>query len=125
MKNRPDKNGQDNNNNNNNFFNNNPLLVFVVFSIVTIFVFKTLFPEGNSQMGTVANQNIAAYGQAKKQTIAYSELKKLISSGSIQYVGIGNTQIKAVSKPANGQVTTYTVRRVVPDNTLIPSLEEK
>ena len=125
MKNRPDKNGQDNNNNNNNFFNNNPLLVFVVFSIVTIFVFKTLFPEGNSQMGNVANQNIAAYGQAKKQTIAYSELKKLISSGSIQYVGIGNTQIKAVSKPANGQVTTYTVRRVVPDNTLIPSLEEK
>ncbi|RXJ75689.1 cell division protein FtsH [Arcobacter sp. F155] len=125
MKNRPDKNGQDNNNNNNNFFNNNPLLVFVVFSIVTIFVFKTLFPEGNSQMGTVANQNIAAYGQAKKQTIAYSELKKLISTGSIQYVGIGNTQIKAVSKPANGQVTTYTVRRVVPDNTLIPSLEEK
>lgn len=125
MKNRPDKNGQDNNNNNNNFFNNNPLLVFVVFSIVTIFVFKTLFPEGNSQMGNVANQNIAAYGQAKKQTIAYSELKKLISGGNIQYVGIGNTQIKAVSKPVNGQVTTYTVRRVVPDNTLIPSLEEK
>lgn len=125
MKNRPDKNGQNsNNNNNNNFFNNNPLLVFVIFSIVTIFVFKAVFPEGNSQM-SATNQNIAAYGQTKKQTIPYSELKNLISAGNIQYVGIGNTQVKAVGKPANGQVTTYTARRVVPDNTLIPSLEEK
>ncbi len=122
MNNRPDKNGQDNNNNN-NFFNNNPLLVFVIFSIVTIFVFKAVFPEGNSQIGAT-NQNIAAFGQAKNQTVAYSELKKLISNGSIQYVGIGNTQIKAVSKPTNGQVTTFTARRVIPDNTLIPSLEE-
>ncbi|RXJ90284.1 cell division protein FtsH [Arcobacter sp. CECT 8983] len=125
MKNRPDKNGQDNNNNNNNFFNNNPLLVFVIFSIVTIFVFKAVFPEGNSQMGNVANQNIASYGQAKKKTVAYSELKNLISEGSIQYVGIGNTQIKAVSKPTNGQVTTYTARRVVPDETLISTLEKQ
>ncbi len=116
---------QDNNNNNgdnNNFFNNNPLLIFVIFSIVTIFVFKTIFPE--NQMGNTGNQNVSAFGQTANKTIAYSDLKKLISSGKIEYVGIGNTQIKAVSKNTAGQVTTYTARRVVPDETLIPTLEK-
>ncbi|AXH08932.1 cell division protein FtsH [Malaciobacter halophilus] len=117
-------NKQDNNNNNgngNNFFNNNPLLVFVLFSVVTILAFKALFPEG--QQGT-GNSNIAAYGKTKHKTVAYSELKKMISGGQIEYVGIGNTQIKAVSKPSAGEVTTYTARRVVPDETLITTLEK-
>ncbi len=122
-------NGKNNNNNggdnNNNFFNNNPLLVFVIFSIVTIFVFKAIFPEGNTQGMAGQNSSIAAYGKTKNQTVAYSDLKKMISSGAIEYVGIGNTQIKAVGKPSNGQITTYTARRVIPDSTLIPSLEEK
>jgi len=122
-------NGKNNNNNggdnNNNFFNNNPLLVFVIFSIVTIFVFKAVFPEGSGQGMSSQNSGIAAYGKTKNQTIAYSDLKRLISTGGIEYVGIGNTQIKAVSKPNNGQIITYTARRVVPDSTLIPSLEEK
>ncbi|MGB6328345.1 MAG: ATP-dependent zinc metalloprotease FtsH [Halarcobacter sp.] len=113
------------NNNNNNFFNNNPLLVFVIFSIVTIFVFKAIFPEGNNQGMAGQNPNIAAYGKTTNKTVPYSELKQLISTGSIEYVGIGNTQIKAISKPSNGQVTAYTARRVIPDNTLVPSLEEK
>ncbi|GGD44674.1 ATP-dependent zinc metalloprotease FtsH [Malaciobacter pacificus] len=115
---------QDNNNNgdNNNFFNNNPLLIFVIFSIVTIFVFKAIFPE--EQMGNTSNQNISAFGQTTNKTVAYSDLKKLISSGQIQYVGIGNTQIRAVSKGGNGQVVTYTARRVIPDETLIPELEK-
>ncbi|PLY07866.1 MAG: cell division protein FtsH [Arcobacter sp.] len=122
--------GKKNNNNNdgdknNNFFNNNPLLVFVVFSIVTIFVFKAVFPEGTGQELTGQNSAISAYGKTKNQTIAYSELKKMISAGNIEYVGIGNTQIRAISKPSNGQVTAYTVRRVIPDGTLIPSLESK
>ncbi|XPV67959.1 MAG: ATP-dependent zinc metalloprotease FtsH [Halarcobacter sp.] len=122
------KNGKKGNNNNggdnnNNFFNNNPLLVFVIFSIVTIIVFKAVFPEGTSS--TMGTQGImGSAGQSKKQTVAYSELKKLISSGKIEYVGIGNTQIKAVSKPTNGQITTYTARRVIPDETLVPTLEK-
>jgi cell division protease FtsH len=117
--NKQDKNN--NNNNNNNFFSNNPLLVFVLFSLVTIMAFKALFPE---EQGTATNQNIQAFGQTKHKTIAYSDLKNLISSGKIQYVGIGNTNIKAVSKPNGADITTYTARRVVPDSTLIPMLEK-
>ena len=67
-----------NNGNNNNFFNNNPLLIFVIFSIVTIFAFKAIFPE--DQVGS-SNSNIQAFGQTANKTIAYSDLKKLISSG--------------------------------------------
>ena len=83
--------------------------------------FKALFPE---EQGTATNQNIQAFGQTKHKTIAYSDLKNLISSGKIQYVGIGNTNIKAVSKPNGADITTYTARRVVPDSTLIPMLEK-
>ncbi len=111
---------ENNNNNNNNFFNNNPLLVFVLFSIVTILGFKALFPEG--QMGG-ANNSVAAFGSSKSKTIEYSDLKKLISSGSIEYVGIGRTQIKAVSKSA-GKTIVYKARRVIPDATLISTLEK-
>ena len=111
------------NDNNNNFFNNNPLLVFVIFSIVTIFAFKALFPE--DQMGSSTNNGVTPFNsQSKNQNIPYSDLKKLITSGKIEYVGIGNTQIKAVSKSGSGQVTTYTARRVIPDETLVPTLEK-
>jgi len=120
-----DKNNKNGGDNNNNFFNNNPLLVFVIFSIVTIFVFKAVFPEGNGQSMMGQNSSMSSFGQTKNKTVPYSDLKKLISNGGIEYVGIGNTQIKAVGKPSGGQVTTYTARRVVPDDTLIPSLEEK
>ena len=117
-------NNQQNNNENRNgnFFNNNPLLVFVIFSIVTIMAFKAIFPEeGGMQNG---QPGVNQYGKTKHQTVAYSDLKKLIAGGKIEYVGIGNTQIKAVSKPSNGEVITYSARRVIPDDTLIPSLEK-
>ncbi|PLY09398.1 MAG: cell division protein FtsH [Arcobacter sp.] len=120
-KNKQDKNNNNNNNNNNNFFNNNPLLVFVLFSLVTIMAFKALFPENQ---GNVTNQNIQAYGQTKHKNIAYSDLNKLITSGKVEYVGIGNTNVKAVSKSNGTDITTYTARRVVPDETLIPTLEK-
>ena len=90
MKNKKKRDNNNNNgDNNNNFFNNNPLLVFVIFSIVTIFVFKALFPEGSSS--SMGNSTMNSFGQTKNQTVAYSDLKKLISSGRIEYVGIGNT----------------------------------
>ena len=115
-------NNNNNGDNNNNFFNNNPLMIFVIFSIVTIFAFKAIFPE--EQMGNTSNSNVQAFGQSSNKTIAYSDLKNLISSGKIEYVGIGNTQIRAVSKAGTGNVTTYTARRVIPDETLIPELEK-
>ncbi|RXJ99100.1 cell division protein FtsH [Arcobacter sp. CECT 8986] len=121
MANKPENNND--NGKGNNFFNNNPLLVFVLFSIVTIFAFKALFPE--NELSNTGNANIAAYGKTKHKTIPYSELKGLIANGKVEYVGIGNTQIKAVSKQNSADgITTYTARRVVPDNTLIPTLEK-
>lgn len=109
------------NNNNNNFFNNNPLLIFVAFSLVTIFAFKAIFPDSNEN---ATNSNIQAYGSNVNKTITYSELKKLISNGKIEYVGIGNSQIRAVSKNDGMQRVTYSARRVVPDETLITELEK-
>ncbi|WP_419673389.1 ATP-dependent zinc metalloprotease FtsH [Aliarcobacter butzleri] len=116
-----DNNNINNNDNNNNFFNNNPILIFVIFAIVTIFAFKTIFSD--ETMG-VSNSNVQAFGQSSNKTIAYSDLKKLISAGKIEYVGIGNTQIRAISKNEGGQVITYTARRVIPDETLITELEK-
>ncbi|MFA6789570.1 MAG: ATP-dependent zinc metalloprotease FtsH [Arcobacteraceae bacterium] len=118
------ENNQNNKNegNNNNFFNNNPLLVFVLFSIVTIFVFKTMFPQNDA--AATSNGQIQSYGSTQQKTVAYSELKKLIGNGQIEYVGIGNTTVKAVSKPSATGVVTYNARRVIPDETLIPQLEQ-
>ncbi|RXJ96810.1 cell division protein FtsH [Arcobacter sp. AHV-9/2010] len=115
-------NNNQNNNNNNNFFNNNPLLIFVAFSLITIFVFKTIFPESESG---ATNSQMQSYGSSTNKTVPYSELKKLISSGKIEYVGIGNTQIRAISKNDGMQRVTYTARRVVPDETLISELEKR
>ena len=115
-------NNNSNSNNGNNFFNNNPLMIFVIFSIVTIFAFKAIFPE-NQMGGDATNSNIQAFGQTSNKTVPYSELKGLISTGKIEYVGIGNTQIRAVSKSGAG-IVTYTARRVIPDDTLIPELEK-
>ena len=117
------QNKQNNNNNNNDndkgFFNN-PILVFVIFSIVSIMAFKTLFPQDDMN----ANTANGTYGQQIK-TVSYSDLKTLINNGSIEYVGIGPTTIKATGKVTNGEQIAYKVRRVVPDETLVPTLEEK
>lgn len=122
MINKPKQNDNKNpNSNGNNFFNNNPILVFVLFSIVTILAFKAIFPEEQSSNMSVNGQTM---GSSSNRTIPYSELKKLISTGKIEYVGIGNTQIRALSKGELGQNITYTARRVVPDETLIPELEK-
>lgn len=122
MMNKQQNNNPNNNqNNNNNFFNNNPLLIFVAFSLVTIFAFKAIFPDSETN---ATNSNIQAYGSNVSKTITYSELKKLIVSGKIEYVGIGNTLVRAVSKNDGMQRVTYTARRVVPDETLIPELEK-
>ncbi|HFU75131.1 MAG TPA: ATP-dependent metallopeptidase FtsH/Yme1/Tma family protein [Arcobacter sp.] len=119
MINNNNKNDKNNNNDDNGFFNN-PILVFAIFSIVAILAFKSLFPQDDMN----ANKAAGVYGQTTK-TVAYSDLKNLINQGAIEYVGIGNTSIKAIGKPMGGTQTAYKVRRVVPDDTLIPLLESK
>jgi len=114
-------NNQNDNNNSNGFFDKNPIIVFVVFSIVTIMAFKSFFPSD----GMNVNGGNSTYGQNINKNVAYSDIKNLIKNNQIAYVGIGDTNIKAVSKPQGGVVTTYTARKVGIDNTLISSLESQ
>ena len=114
-------NKQNDNNNSNGFFDKNPIVVFVVFSIVTIMAFKSFFPSDEMNGTTGSN----SYAQTTTKNVAYSEVKKLINNGQIEYVGIGETNIKAISKPQGGVVTTYKARKVGVDDTLIPTLEKQ
>ncbi len=120
MNNQQNNNNDNNNNNPNGFFDKNPIIVFVIFSIVTIMAFKSFFP---SEDMSVSNGQ-PVYGQSVNKNVAYSEIKKLIANGEIEYVGIGDTNIKAISKPSGGKVTTYKARKVGNDDTLVPTLEK-
>ena len=113
-------NNQNDNQNDNGFFNNNPIMVFILFSVVTILLFKNFFPTDDMNVNGGMNQ----YGQTSK-TIAYSDLKNMIKSGNVDYVGIGDINIKAVTISPTGIKTTYFARRVIPDETLIPLLEKQ
>ena len=112
---------QNDNNNSNGFFDKNPIVVFVVFSIVTIMAFKSFFPSDDMNV----NGGTPSYGKSVSKNVAYSDIKKLINNGEIEYVGIGDTNIKAVSKTQGGIVTTYKARKVGVDDTLIPTLEKQ
>lgn len=95
------------NQNNSNFFNKNPILVFAIFAIVMVLIFRSMSPD---EMGI---------SSANSKNISYSELKSLIKSKQINEVVIGQTTIKA---SGNGQ--TYVVKKVANDQTLVPLLEE-
>ncbi|MDE5602895.1 MAG: ATP-dependent metallopeptidase FtsH/Yme1/Tma family protein, partial [Helicobacter sp.] len=99
-----------------NFFNQNPLLVFVIFAIIAIVVFRFISPSGDSLN--------AFNGVNTTKTINYYELKKLIENKEVSFVAIGQTNIKATST-SNGSKIVYNAQRVNPDNTLIPLLDEK
>ncbi|WP_033916132.1 ATP-dependent zinc metalloprotease FtsH [Campylobacter sputorum] len=105
-------NNNDNKNNGNNFFNKNPILVFAIFAIVLVMVFR-----GFSESGV-------GFGQqgASTKNIAYSEFKNLIKNKNISEVAIGNTTIKGVSS-SSGMKIVYVAKKVN-DNTLITLLEE-
>ncbi len=114
-------NDQNDNKNSNGFFDKNPIVVFVIFSIVTIMAFKSFFPSDDMNV----NGGMTAYGKNINKSVAYSDIKKLINNGQIEYVGIGDANIKALSKPIGGITTTYTARKVGVDDTLIPLLEKQ
>lgn len=108
------KNNQNNpNNQNNNFFNKNPIVVFAIFAILLIAVFRTFSLNGG----------MATDGMVTKTTksIPYSELKSLIDSNGVSKVFIGQTNIKAQSTDG---ATAYQTRKVE-DPTLVRSLEAK
>lgn len=93
--------------NNNSFFNKNPILMFAIFAVVMVLIFRSMSPD---EMGISG---------ANSKNISYSELKSLIKSKQINEVIIGQTTIKAIG---NGQA--YVVKKVANDQTLVPLLEE-
>ncbi|MDR3162504.1 MAG: ATP-dependent zinc metalloprotease FtsH [Helicobacteraceae bacterium] len=102
-----------------NFFNNNPLLLFTLIAIGAIVLFRYV----SSSVETIDNSMIPAARTVSK-TIGYSEFKELLKKGAIESVLIGKTTLQA-STLENKVRTNFMIKRVVPDETLLPLLEEK
>ncbi|EAH8192323.1 ATP-dependent zinc metalloprotease FtsH [Campylobacter jejuni] len=98
----------------NKFFNKNPIFIFAIFAIIMIIIFKGFF-DGNGSFGGALN------GNEVNKNVPYSELKKLIESGQINQVSIGQTTIKAISSSHN---TVYTAKKVN-DPELVSLLDSK
>lgn len=112
---------QNNNNQNpqdkkpNGFLNQNPFFVFAVLAIIAIIAFRLLSPS---------NEVSKLSGVTTTKTINYYELKKLIENKEVDFVAIGQTNIKATAQNGGNKIA-YNTQRVNPDNTLIPLLDEK
>jgi len=65
-----------NKNNNNNFFSNNPLLVFAIFSIVIILIFKSFVNSNDGSLNSVEGMLNSKKVITKK--VGYSKIKNLI-----------------------------------------------
>ena len=103
----------DNKNNNDNFFNKNPLLLFIIFALGMIVLFRSISPSVNG----VSNMNGM---QATTMPITYSDIKELAKEGKLEYVGIGRNIIKVKLK--DGGIVS--VGRVSGDPTLIETLDK-
>lgn len=101
----------DKNNKNNNFFNQNPILVFAIFAIAIIVIFRSFSPSISGDF---------VQGSSTKN-ISYSELKELIKNKAVSEVAIGNSTIKAVSV-SNGAQFVYVAKKVSDPN-LVALLE--
>ena len=101
---------------NNNFFNKNPILMFALFALVAIVLFRSF---SDSDPASLASGVLG--GGESSRNIAYSELKKLIESNQIARVDIGQNTIRAVSK----QNAVYVSQKVSNDPSLIALLDEK
>jgi len=107
-------------NNNNNFFNQNPLLVFAIFSIVIIIVFKNFMTPNDGMIGNSINSS----QNAVTKNINYSKFKEFVKEGKLSYVAIGQTTIRAYKQ--NGSVKDiYVVKKVSGDNNLVAQLEKE
>lgn len=89
----------------------NPLLIFAIFTIAAIMLFKALSNSGGEGI----------FGNSSIQTISYYELKQKIEAKEITQVSIGQTMIRALAEQ-NGQRVTYNVRKVN-DSSLVPLLD--
>ncbi|MEO1928010.1 MAG: ATP-dependent zinc metalloprotease FtsH [Nautiliaceae bacterium] len=98
------------NNDNKNFFDKNPLLLFIIFALIIIVVFRSIAPSTSNGLNSIT-QNVA---------LTYSDIKKLAREKKLEYVAIGKHLIKAKLK--DGVVVT--VQKVPGDTSLIPILDK-
>ncbi len=110
-----------NNKKNNNFFNSNPLLVFAIFSIVIILIFKSFANSNDSSLNSV--EGMLNNKKVITKNVGYSKIKNLIKNKEVSSVAIGQTIIKGISNK-NGTKIVYIAKKVGDDPTLIPSLEK-
>lgn len=108
-------------NKNNNFFNQNPLLVFAIFSIVVIMVFKSFLAQED---GFGAASGLGPDAKTVTKNINYYEFKQLIEKSQLTYVAIGQTIIKGLNDDGTRK-SIYLVKKIGEDATLIPLLDEK
>nr|WP_314748146.1 ATP-dependent zinc metalloprotease FtsH [uncultured Campylobacter sp.] len=101
------------NNGGNGFFNKNPIMIFAIFAVVVVLVFKGL-------SGDVDGMSITGQSAVTAKNLSYSDIKEMIKNKQVAKVGISETSIKAVD---NGGAV-YTAKRVA-DPTLVPLLEEQ
>lgn len=104
------QNNQNNQNNNNNKFFKNPIITFAIFSIMIVLIFRSVMP---SDLNDFSNSS------TNKQ-VSYSTLKNMIKSKELSKVLIGDTMIKGKTN----QGMTFSAKKVRPDSTLVPLLEE-
>ena len=102
------------NNNDNNFFNKNPLILFIIFALVIIVIFRSIAPTATVEVNTIVN------GNQPIMHLTYSDIKKLAEQKKLEYVAIGKNIIKAKLK--DGAIVT--VQKVPGDNTLISILDK-
>ena len=101
-------------NKNNNFFNQNPLLLFIIFAILIIVIFRSIAPSAMNEV------NELAPAQTQVVSFTYSDIKKLAKEGKLAYVAIGKNTVKVKLK--NGEI--FTVEKVPNDPTLVEVLDK-
>lgn len=109
------QNSQNKNQNNGNgggFFNKNPILIFAIFAIVIVLIFRSM--NGDS-MGSLGLDGRAT----TTKNVSYSELKAMVSSKQISRVEISEGTIRALGNNHN----VYITRRIQSDPTFIPLLD--
>lgn len=119
--NRRDQEQKNNNQNpmNQNPLNQNPLLLFAIFAVVAILLFK--YFVNSDQMLDGSGEGA---GRSVTKTLSYSEFKELAKADRIDHVLIGKERIQATST-SGGVRSNYIIKRITPDNSLLPLLEEK
>jgi len=101
--------------NDDNFFNKNPLLLFIIFALIIIIVFRSIAPSAGEGVSEIVNS-----GNHTAMHLSYSDIKKLAGEKQLEYVAIGKTTVRAKLK--DGAVVT--VQKVPGDTTLIPLLDK-